>query len=284
MVMSRSTQFDASSPAAEPTRSPLGHTGETLAARTVAPEYLRILESYRECRSLGETRAWADYVAEAIVALVNARPIRLAWSASPGASCPLCDQPASARSYTRGLLAPEWLRRHLLGWGSVRPCEVMEATHADALDAWRCKFGSADTASRVSDRARWEARRATEQLYRVDAHGAPLLLDESLADGRLPRTPEHLSWAIRRVLQLGFGAVAVDSVVSHVQRLADATVYADVRSAGQISFVAYLTKESTKPHRVAPRYASFALEDALSGDLYEIYCSRRHDALYLLSL
>jgi hypothetical protein len=105
-------------------------------------EVEKILSSYHSHKSRKDGYIWIDETAKKIIS--HAEPI--STEKKPGldgrvfyferrAYCPLCKRGSSA-PYDSGFSLPEGLRRHLVGYGTVSQCVVMEAAKKLAQEYW----------------------------------------------------------------------------------------------------------------------------------------------------
>jgi hypothetical protein len=108
--------------------------------RLAPDEFHDLLKSYYSCKTRSEAYQWANEVAEAVIE--KATPIEEDRGWGLRAYCPLCREGAqSFYSYERGYSLPEGLRRHLVGFGRIRECSVMEVARKRARDYWNREFG-----------------------------------------------------------------------------------------------------------------------------------------------
>ena len=127
--------------------------------------------------------------------------------------------------------------------------------YGDAVGKWfgrlKIKFGITDEAKVLHSlnpkRIRIEERRKTEQLYRVEPGGEPLLIDEHIFGD--VRTAEELLWAEHRLSELGFQLSQEDSVKSYLRDQGDVVVFADPRGRRELMFRVYKKPLSKKVRR-----------------------------------
>ena len=151
----------------------------------------KILESYRWCESRKETYSWQENVAERIIALAKILSPEQGSYLSERAYCPLCGE-GSSSPYESGFSIPEGLRRHLVGYGNVQQCKVMEAAKRLAGEYWHDKFDASEKAEQKQKRESIAQRRASETLYRTAPDSEPKLIDEGYFYGGSPRNQSEL--------------------------------------------------------------------------------------------
>jgi hypothetical protein len=191
------------------------------------------------------------------------------------AYCPLCGGGSSWGRYESGFALPAGMRRHLLGWGSNRKCQVMEAAIELARDHWRECFHESDMAEEQRERKLEEERRRTETLYQT-APDQTKLINEGIGYQAAPRNEGGMAWAEERLAGLGFEAKTEGNVKSYTDEREDFIVYADLRSPKEISFRVYRKSfMKGKTPRVKYKYLiSFSLPDEWKHDLCSKYESR----------
>lgn len=235
----------------------------------------RLLEGFLSCSTRQESYLWRDEVVDQIVGLAEMIPGAVDTFESRRAYCPLCRGGARV-VYERGFSVPEGLRRHLIGWGHTRQCDVMKAVMDLAHEHWNEKFRPAEDAEQEQRRLQLLQRRKVETRYCVEPAGEPQLIDEELY-GRLARDEAGLSWAEGRLAELGFAVANNADVKSYVSDHTDFVVFADPRGKGEIRFLVYRKPVPTKPARNGrhrPCVGSFFLLDSWKHDIRQKYQSR----------
>lgn len=242
--------------------------------RLASKEFQEQLTSYRKCKSRSDTYGWIKEVAEHVAQ--NAEPIESeSFLGQERAYCPLCGDGVS-NGYQKGFGLPVGLERHLIGWGNIRRCDVMEAAFRLAHDSWDSSFIPAEKEAEAEKDALKVKRFATETVYVVELLGKPLLLDDlgwmmfkparSLdGDG-----PEGIKWAEQRLFALGFQFNVDGRIRSYTKSFADAgenyEVYADPREVGAIRFKVF--KISSVRARSSKRpLGTFDIRDKWKNDL-----------------
>jgi hypothetical protein len=203
------------------------------------PENIRaILWGYRDCTDRAATHRWEDEAADQLIELAHVLTSEEGSYWWERAYCPLC-RDGSTSPYQSGFAVPEGLRRHLVGWGNVRQCDVTAAVMALARAYWDDKFGAAERAEETEKQALVANRKKTETLYVIDPTGEPQLIDEGLgflAFGDTARSESELSWAEQRLSDLGFQTSHEGNVRCYTSERGDFVVYADPRVKGKITF------------------------------------------------
>jgi len=234
------------------------------------------LKSYLSCESRQETHGWVNRTAETIVSLAHILPPEEGSYFSNRACCPLCGGESSS-PYERGFTVPEGLRRHLIGWGNTRPCEVLEAAFALANEYWHEKFHAEEQIEKAQKEERRRQRKASEVLYRTTPDREPELIDEGSIFRGPFRNESELAWAEQRLAYLGFQFTCEDNVKAYTSERGDWLVYADPRVKGKIEFRAYkkpLPKKARGSHIRRGVSRSFYLLDSWKNDIRGKYESR----------
>jgi hypothetical protein len=195
------------------------------------------LKGFYLCQSREDTYGWAGQVTERIIEHTKPLPANEGSYFGPRAYCPLCKEGSSA-AYEAGFTLPEGLRRHFQGWGNMRQCRVMHAALALANKTWDRDFAAQDKADEEMRQQIKAQRLRTETLYQSAPNGTPKLLDDGSFLFR-PRTPEQLSWAEKRLTDLGFKVRVDGNVKSYIDERDEVVVYADPTSPSKIEFRAY---------------------------------------------
>lgn len=240
---------------------------------SLMPEDLQlILMSFWQCESRQDTYGWMYRAAEGVIARAEALSEISGWCGGDRALCPLCGAESSA-PYDRGFSLPEGLRRHLTGQGRTHQCSVFGAAMAMATESWHKEFDEVELAERAAEQARLEKRRKSEVQYRTSPDGLPLLSDEGVWSADRVRTPSRLTWAERRLNELGFETTLDRDVKSYTRLHADVIVYADPRTEGSIHFAVY--KKDPARARAARRLSGylggFSMQDNWRHDLRDKY-------------
>jgi hypothetical protein len=162
-----------------------------------------ILRSYSGCQPRDETHSWTDDVAKKVIALAKVPPEESSRYGRDRAYCPLCGD-GSSSPYQRGFSVPEGLRRHLIGWGQTRQCDVTHAAEMLARPYWHEQFHATEVAERTEQQTAVSQRRGTETLYRTAPDLEPKLIDGGLGFLSKPRNKTELVWAEQRLVSLGF--------------------------------------------------------------------------------
>lgn len=205
-------------------------------------EYRDLLQSFHSCETMSETFSWSDSVAEKIVEQVKpiANPNRPdVFSAR--ACCPLCRD--GAQNFNeQGFKLPEGLRRHLVGYGGIRQCVVLEAATSLARNRWHSKFSESEAKEATLKNLATQARRKTETLFVVGPTEDALLADEGLyfRKARPAQGDFSLHWAEQRLYGLGFQIGNDGNRRSYTKLVktpeGDFVVFADPRQIGEIHF------------------------------------------------
>ncbi len=230
-------------------------------------EARKILMSYYRCQSSEEGFTWKYDTINQIIGLAKVLEPNQGAYFSDRAYCPLCGRGSSA-PYEEGFAIPEGLSRHLEGWGTVRQCDVMRATLKLAREYWFEKFHAQDAAEAKRKEIVKRRRESTETVYRIAPHGKPQLIDDLSWD--TPRDPLELSWAERRLEDLGFTISMEGNIKSYIKEHDDCVVYADPRAEKEIKFSAFkkpLPKSSRSGVQRGWIGSSFSLRDDWKKDL-----------------
>lgn len=228
----------------------------------------KILMSFFHCESRSETYGWKEKITEELIGTAEV----IGSPFGDRAYCPLCGD-GSSSGYERGYSLPIGLTRHLTGWGRTRECTVVKAASAIARDFWNDKFSPAEREQDTEKAELLVKRRASELLFNVAPERAPLLFDERLYFGGVPRNQEEMTWAEQRLGDLGFRTVTSDKVRSYIDEQEHYIVYADLRVKGRIDFAAYRRRASkragAKPSLRA--IGTFRIPDIWKNDLLKKY-------------
>jgi hypothetical protein len=245
------------------------------------PEDMRgLLTRYYSCRSRAEAHQWEADVIETLLNKATLLP-RDRFALSDRAYCPLCRDGSSSR-YEEGFSHPEGLRRHLVGWGSMRQCSVLAAAMKIARRYWDSEFSEAEHETWARDTTERQQRRTTETLYLVAPDGDPELIDEQQYFSKLPRDEPQMRWAEDRLTSLGFTINTDGRVKSYVHETADYAVFADPRMNGEIQFTVYRLPLPKKTRGRQPRVRvarSFRIADSWKNDLVGKFRDRVFRAL-----
>jgi hypothetical protein len=239
------------------------------------------LKSYLSCESRQETHGWLNRTAETVVALAHILPPEEGSYFSNRACCPLCGGEGSS-PYERGFTVPEGLRRHLVGWGNIRPCEVLEAAFELAHEHWHEKFHAAEQIEKTQKEELLRQRKGSEILYRIAPDQEPKLIDEGPTFGGTFRNESELAWAEQRLAELGFQITCEDNVKSYTSERENWLVYADPRLNGKIEFTAYkkpLPKKARGSYLRTATFKSFYIMDSWKNDIRGKYESRLMEAI-----
>jgi hypothetical protein len=233
-----------------------------------------ILESFFNCESREETIGWNASIADTIIAGAEILPRDEGSFLGDRAVCPLCKRGGSP-VIGAGFSVPEGLRRHLLGWGSIRRCVVTEAAFGLARYHWQGQFGKAEAAEQARRQALVKERKKSERQYRTAPDRSPELIDEGLAHRAVPRDEMQLKWAEDRLRELGFRIGSESNVTTYTREHGELIVYADPRACGEISFTVYRKAPAgRRGRRLSARRGLvrwFALKDAWKHDIREKY-------------
>ena len=245
------------------------------------PEDMRgLLTRYYSCRSRAEAHQWEADVIETLLNKATLLP-RDRFSLSDRVYCPLC-RAGSSSPYEEGFSHPEGLRRHLVGWGSMRQCSVLAAAMKLARQYWDGRFSEAEHETWARDTAERQQRRPTETLYLIAPDRDPELIDEGVSFGKTQRDEAQLRWAEDRLTSLGFTINTDGRVKSYVNETADYAVFADPRMTGEIQFTVYRLPLPKKTRSQQPRFRfapSFRIADSWKNDLPAKFRTRVAKAL-----
>lgn len=241
----------------------------------------RILRSYLDCKTRTDTHGWQEEVAYKLIDLANVLPVVPDWPNSDRAFCPLCGM-GSSTPYESGFSIPEGLRRHLLGFGSVKQCVVVATAFHLARDYWNRQFREGEHAEREQQARRIAERRKIETLYQVTPDAEAQLLDDSSVMGRHPRTESEMAWAEQRLTNLGFHIAEENQVKTYTDEQETFITYADPRYRGQIAFNIYqlpLPQKAGRRKGPMSKRGSFYLRDEWKLDLHSKYEARVSKAI-----
>jgi hypothetical protein len=238
--------------------------------RLMPPDLEPIITSYYSCQTRDERYRWEiDVVEQVIESAQIIQPGRISYFGER-AACPLCKGESSS-AYTAGFSVPEGLRRHLLGWGNVRQCLVMEAAVALARESWHERFETADRAEEKEVALRREERRRSEALYLLGPDETPRLVDEGAYFNCQPRSDAEIAWAERRLTDIGFSLQAESNKKAFIYQRGEVVVYADPRFKNRIDFKAFklstLSSTGRAPRTKTRLLGSFYLQDGWKNDL-----------------
>jgi hypothetical protein len=240
-----------------------------------------VLNSYSSCASRKETYGWQYNTAEMIIALAKKLPPEGGSYLSDRAYCPLCGE-GSSSPYESGFTFPEGLRRHLVGYGNMHQCNVMEAANRLAGEYWSDRFHAAEKAEQEQKQVLKAQRKISEILYHIAPALAPQLIDEGFFYGTTPRNQSEFDWAEQRLADLGFQITCEANVKSYISEHENWDVYADPRANGEISFTVYrkpFPKQSRTPLIRRGVLNSFNLKDSWKHDIRGKYESRLAKAI-----
>jgi hypothetical protein len=239
----------------------------------------RLLESYYSCTTRDERRAWDYRVVEQVIASAEIFVDNDYFGQR--ARCPLC-RDSSTSPYSEGFSVPEGLKRHLIGWGNVRQCSVMDAACALAQDYWHRAYDASDRAEDNAKQAELEARRKSETLFQVAPDQRAKLVDEGAWFGHATRTDQELAWAEQRLGDLAFEIRSEDRIRSYVRKEAEFVVYADPRFSNRIDFTVHAamqTPPTRAKSRQRARIGQFYLMDSWKRDLSAKFEARLADVV-----
>jgi hypothetical protein len=224
-------------------------------------------ETYFSIESREAARLWEDALVEATIEL--AWPLaNKTWYSGPRAYCPLC-RSGSSGPYVEGFALPNGLRKHLLGEGNARPCEVLIQVVELAREYWLPRVTEAEERERAEAEAEKSQRREREEMFLVDPRSAPQLRDETRY-GTACRDDESMLWAEARLRQLGFLERRIGRVRQFTKEHGAVVVFADPRELGRLKFVVLRREQVDKPksrRRWMPDHESFYLLDSWRNDL-----------------
>jgi hypothetical protein len=208
--------------------------------RLAPDEFHDLLKSYYSCKTRSESYHWANEVADSVIE--KAKPIEEDRGWGQRAYCPLCREGAqSFYASERGYSLPEGLRRHLVGFGRMHECGVMEAARKMAQDYWNREFGPKEAETRVQEAKQIAERLKTEASYVIGpTDDATLLEGDYWGPARTTEDEEYsIKWAEQRLFSLGF-RINVDGLKRSYIRTgkcgdAEFIIYADPRRKGHIS-------------------------------------------------
>jgi hypothetical protein len=208
--------------------------------RLAPDEFHDLLKSYYSCKTRSESYHWANEVADSVIE--KAKPIEEDQGWGQRAYCPLCREGAqSFYASERGYSLPEGLRRHLVGFGRIRECSVMEAARRMAQDYWDRDFGPKEDQTRAQEAKEKAERLKTEATYVVGpTEDGALLEGDYWRPARTTDDEEYsIKWAEQRLFLLGF-RINVDGLKRSYIRTgksgdAEFIIYADPRRKGCIS-------------------------------------------------
>lgn len=237
----------------------------------------KILSSYYSCKSSQEIRQWRDSVVEHIIGLAEPLPDHISiWQHR--AICPLCGG-SSTSAYSDGFTLPEGLRRHLIGFGNVRQCSVMEAVFKQSRNYRKDEFLVNEQQEQQEKDALLAKRRQNETLYQLSPFREPELIDGSGWTFDPARNQEQLDFALARLKLLGFQLKKNQNIHSWVDDKEEFVVYADPRKAKKINFEVWekpLPKKTKhfylNPHR------SFYIMDSWKNDIKAKYDNRLRES------
>ena len=236
------------------------------------PEQLQpLMHAYHRCESHDQYVFWQAELVDKVIEM--AVPLRPDEDSDPGprAVCPLCGRGGHS-PFNHGYSLPAGLRRHLWGNSNAIPCAVTHEVFSLAGAALSPKLVAHANAELKALEEELEQRRKEEPLYQTALDAAPLLLDESLGCGALPRTQSELAWAEQRLRDLGFQIACIDRVKRYSLETPDAVILADPRPRGEIHFLVY-TKPL--PQNGRPKIIrSFSIRDDWKHDLRGKFESR----------
>jgi len=245
------------------------------------PEKLReILQSYYLCAR--EQRDTWEY--EVTKKIIEAAEILTAvpWYNGERAYCPLC-RDGSSWPGDKGFSVPLGLERHLRGAGGHR-CGVMRQVARLARQYWHETYHAQDEAERLAAEQRIKERKKSETLYRIGPGDKPQLFEQGIWVHNPARSPEQLTWAEKRLEELGFKISMDGNVKSYIREHDAVAVYADPRGNGEITFLAY--RKLLPGQRLTPRRSrvldSFSLRDSWRHKLlpkYESFVSQTETTL-----
>lgn len=238
-------------------------------------EFHDLLRSYRFCETRAATYAWADRVADQIVE--RAVPLQGYMTEIFGtrALCPLC-RGGTQSQYEQGYSLPVGLHRHLVGYGRVNECPVIDAARELARDAWKSMFAEAEAVAEAQALKTKQARMEVEALYVVGLNAEPELYDHGYGHDARPQddTQFSLSWAERRLAALGFELKIEDRKHSYTKSVSHALgefiVFADPRHLGSIQFRVFEAESSPRKRKRARLHSnSFNIRDSYKNHLPE---------------
>jgi hypothetical protein len=232
------------------------------------PEQLHpLMHGYHRCETHQQYVSWQAEIIEKAIALA----VPLEPADPPRAVCPLCGS-AGHSPFVRGYTLPQGLRRHLWGDSNAIPCSVTYEVFQIANAATMPKRKANADAELKALEEQFAQRRTQEPLYEISLGRGPLLLDESLGFGALPRTEAELLWAEQRLRELGFQLTCKDRVKRYVFETPRAVVLADPRSRGAISFRLYKQQPAKES---SPTFSHlFSIKDNWKHDLRGKFESR----------
>ena len=191
------------------------------------------------------------------------------------AYCPLCKDGSTA-PYDRGFSVPEGLYRHLIGFGNVHQCVVMDAAFKLILDSWGNEFRAVEERERREKLEHIAQRKQTEILYRLAPNREPEFIDNS-AYGSSVRNDDQLSAAESRIRELGLEIILEANVKSYICDYGDLVVYADPRLNGRIDFSVYKKSTYKRTGSLGTRFrelGSFYLLDSWKQEIRQKYQER----------
>lgn len=247
----------------------------------LSPEKIRYsLHGYIGCKSREEANRWEGELVDSLIESAEILPGYGGFS--DRANCPVCGYGGQS-PLVEGFTLPEGLRRHLIGWGNIRQCSILDATMRLAREYWDEKFHEAELAEEQAKQAALAARKKSETLYRVSPHNEPDLADATFRSE--VRDPEGMLWAEGRLKSLGF-QVRIDGMIkTYLDERPDFVVYADPRLKGEIKFTVFKLPLKKK-RRHGPNWSPdpyFRLSDSWKNDLPQKYETRVQGAVKLLS-
>lgn len=218
-----------------------------------------IVRGWKECRTRSELYRWQDTAVAKII--MHAKILD-----SGRAYCPLCRDGVQSH-YNDGFSVPEGMRRHLVGYGQVRECGVMETAMKVALTSLNERFMAHEESDLVTKISKDEQRKTTETLFRIHPFDPPELID---ARGNVSnyRNDKELEFAENRLAELGFTFAQDKNIKSYIRESDHYVVYADIRTKKSISFEV-IPKPIKAPIPNKPRFGRrfFTLPDAWVNDL-----------------
>lgn len=240
-------------------------------------------DMYYSLRTREDARKWEEALVESVIELALPFAVETYYSGTR-ANCPLCKCGTSG-PYVEGFKLPDGLRRHLLGEGNAHPCNVLHAVIELARGSWLPHALKAEAEYRAEQEAIKAARQERETLYRIGPRSEAVLLDEGLWWGGEPRSEESVSWAIARLLDLGFTETRTGNVTEFTKAHDTVVIYADIRTMGRMNFNVFRSEQVSKPQsrkRWVPDHTSFYLLDTWKNDLETKLKERITQALPLL--
>lgn len=226
-----------------------------------------VLNSYHRVSTIEESSVWLYEIIDKVIELATLDIHDAQWQ-QPRAYCPLCKK-GSSSPLSEGFTVPEGLRRHLMGYGNVARCDVMDAASEIARDYLEIKFRREREIAELAAQQKKELRRKSEQLYQIRPGERSYLRDESIWF-KPARDDDSMAWAEKRLVSLGFIVQDEDGVRSYIRQGEGYIIFADPRASGRIEF--YVFKNSPRAIKQGKilwkeTYSPFNMQDSWKHDL-----------------